>query len=129
MWLTAPLSVPLGYLFRWCKILGKRKEEWRSDGILGSEELAEFIRLHQVDAGLGGKLAVKVGTLVRDVINGEVGTIGETIGWNLLFKVDEDQEVDAPLLARICQAICPFIMVGSSVHGNGALTGVLLRKV
>ncbi|MCJ1393872.1 hypothetical protein MMC18_006748 [Xylographa bjoerkii] len=99
MWLTAPLSVPLGFIFRWCKILGKRKEEWRSDGILGSEELAEFVRLHQIDAGLGGKLGNKVGEWVRFIIKGEVGAVGEIAGWDRLFKVHEDQRVDAALLA------------------------------
>ncbi|MCJ1404201.1 hypothetical protein MMC11_007426 [Xylographa trunciseda] len=98
MWLTAPLSVPLGIVFRWCKILGKRKEEWRSDGILGSEELAEFVRLHQIDAGLGGELSNNVGEMVRDIIKGEVGAVGEIAGWDLLFKTYGDEEVDTALL-------------------------------
>ncbi|MCJ1384247.1 hypothetical protein MMC17_007363 [Xylographa soralifera] len=128
MWLTAPLSVPLGFVFRWCKILGKRKEEWKSDGILGRDELAEFVRLHQVDAGLGGKLGNKVGDLVRSIILGEGAAMGEIIGWDRLSKVSEDQQVDAALIACLCPAICPFMTVATCVHGSGEILGAVLRE-
>ncbi|MCJ1435711.1 hypothetical protein MMC27_005086 [Xylographa pallens] len=128
MWLTAPLSVPLGFAFRWCKILGKRKEEWKSDGILGRDELAEFVRLHQIDAGLGGKLGNKVGEFVRRIIIGEGGATGDISGWDRLFKVYEDQQVDAALLARLCPVLCPSMIVATSVHGDGEILGVVLRE-
>ena len=129
MWLTAPLSVPLGFAFRWCKILGKRKEEWKSDGILGRDELAEFVRLHQIDAGLGGKLGNKVGEFVRGIIIGEGGVTGEILRWDRLFKVHEDQKVDAALLARLCSVLCPSMVVATSVHGEEKISGVVLREV
>ena len=129
MWLTAPLSVPLGFVFRWCKILGKRKEEWKSDGILGRDELAEFVRLHQIDAGLGGTLGNKLGDVVRGIIIGEGGAMGEITGWDRLFKVYEDQQVDAALLANLCPINCPSMIVATSVQGGGKILGVVLKEV
>jgi len=64
MWITAPLSVPLGWIFRWIKVLGKRKYGFRADGILDREELEEYLRLHAIGVGLGGTVDDKVGRIL-----------------------------------------------------------------
>ena len=129
MIITSPFSVPLGWCFRWCKVWGKRKQGWRADGVLDLEELGEFVRLHQRGVGLGGVLDDGVGGVVRGLIEGECRTVGQGNDWSLVPKADEGEEVDARLLALVCRAHCPFLIVGKGVKGNEGVAGAVLREV
>jgi len=129
MILTSPLSVPLGWCFRWCKVWGKRKQGWRADGVLDREELGEFVRLHERGAGLGGVLDDGVGGVVRGLIEGEGGTVGQGNDWALVPKVDEGEEIDARVLALVCRAHYPFVIVGKGIKGSEGVAGAVLREV
>lgn len=97
--------------------------------MLDREELGEFVRLHQRGVGLGGVLDDGVGAVVRGLIEGEGGTAGQGGNWELVPKVDEGEEIDARLLASICEAHCSFVIVGKGVRGSEGVAGAVSREV
>ncbi|MCJ1473443.1 hypothetical protein MMC13_002094 [Lambiella insularis] len=123
MLLTAPLSVPLGWVFRFCKVWGKRHQRWRTDGILDSEELAEFLRLHQASAGLGGGLNDEVGGLVSRLLAAEKLSVGKATGRPLL-SIYQDSVVDTSMLEQMFLVKCGFLVVS----GSDGVLGVVTRE-
>lgn len=97
--------------------------------MLDREELGEFVRLHQQGVGLGGVLDDGVGAVVRGLIEGEGGTAGQGDNWELVPKVDEGEEIDARLLASVCEVQCPFVVVVKGVKGSEGVVGAVLREV
>lgn len=124
MWLTAPLSVPLGWAFRFCKVWGKRHQKWRTDGILDPQELAEFVRLHQTSVGLGGRLGVDIGGLVGRLLAVEQLTVGKA-GGIAPASIDPDSVIDTHLLEAGYQLTCGFLVVGR----NDGVLGVVSQEV
>jgi len=97
--------------------------------VLDREELGEFVRLHERGAGLGGVLDDGVGGVVRGLIEGEGGTVGQGNDWALVPKVDEGEEIDARVLALVCRAHYPFVIVGKGIKGSEGVAGAVLREV
>ena len=97
--------------------------------MLDSEELVEFVRLHEAIAGLGGTLDSTVGAIVRGLIEGNGGTVGRGVRWDDVFKVDGSQQVDTTTLMRNFEAGRSFIFMVNGTCTSLEVAGVVLRKV
>ena len=65
MWLMAVPACMFAYPLRVFKRWQKSRFPYRMDGILGLEELVEFVRLHEKGEGFGGTLEDGAGCIVR----------------------------------------------------------------
>ena len=87
MWLTAPLSAPIGWVFRWCRLKAATAQ---MEGILEVDELGEFLRMHEIDQGWGGALDLPIGCLLRRVLDARDEMVGRTCDWGDVLKIDSN---------------------------------------
>lgn len=87
MWLTAPLSAPIGWVFRRCRLKAATAQ---MEGIFEVDDLGEFLRMHEVDQGWGGELDMPIGSLLRRVLESREEMVGRTCDWGDVMKIDSD---------------------------------------
>ena len=141
MWLTAPLSVPIAWGFRWCR--SKSKGSGKLDGLLEVEDLGEFLRAHEFKQGWGGELDEGVGEVMRRVLAAKDLLVGgaAATNWSAIPKVDERMFINAPLAGMLARSDFAFAIVmrlpnetpmsGFMDSGtmSGTVSGILLKKV
>lgn len=87
MWLTAPLSAPIAWVFRCCRLKAATPQ---MEGILKVDELGEFLRMHEIDQGWGGALDAHMGSLLRRILHARDETVEGGCNWADVLKVDSD---------------------------------------
>lgn len=87
MWLTAPLSAPIGWVFRRCRLKAATAQ---MEGVLEVDDLGEFLRMHEVDQGWGGALELPIGSLLRRVLDVRDEMVGRTFDGGNILKMDSN---------------------------------------
>ena len=139
MWLSAPLSIPIGRGFRWCR--SKSRGGDKLDGILEVEDLGEFLRAHEVKQRLGGNLDGRLGEVLRRVLASRDVLIGGVGNWNDIPKVDDRMFINVPFAGMLARSYFAFAIVmrlpeGTSMCGYresgtmpGVVSGIIHKKV
>ena len=95
MWITAPLSIPVAWVFRSIRIWTESRRPFRSEGILKNEELVEHLRLHERGAGLGGCVCDDVGAIARTLLMCQELTAAERArSWQGSTQIEAGRTVD-----------------------------------
>lgn len=114
MLITSPVSVPLGWCLRRCKLFWTTKEQAaRVSGTLSTEQLVQFVALHEVAEGLGGEVNVRVSELVKGLLSRqdlEVGNVGREM-WGKVVKVQAEKVIDEKFQVLVREAAMPFVIV------------------
>lgn len=118
MYLTAIPACLLACALKKVRHWQKRQEPNRMDGILDMDELIEFVRLHEQDEDHGGKLTDCAGTLVRNIMEHQLVTVGEEIRpWTSVVLLEATSPITSLTLKRLTDCADPYAVV-TIHHGN-----------
>ena len=92
MWLLAIPTFPISYALSKFRKWRLKDDARKMEGILEIDELAEFMRLHEQNEGLGGPLSDEAGALMRTIIRYQSSTVRQAIrSWtSVILKKSTD---------------------------------------
>lgn len=123
MWLTAPASIPTAWIIKSGKAWRFRHGHRKLDSILQMDELEVFIKLHEVDEGLGGQVESDVGAVARGIIRNQKETIGHHVdhAWDSVTTLQLSDKISDNLVRQSVDCHNGMILVTETAAGHGEL--------